>query len=68
MVECAENEASQSISLHGQSVAVVLSQAMFDRLTGKELSLVDFMRRSPLYNAEDVVFQHDTSQTRAVSF
>jgi prevent-host-death family protein len=67
VVKCAESEGPQNITLHGQSVAVVISQAMFDRLTANELSLVEFMRRSPLYESEDVTFERDTSLTRDVS-
>jgi hypothetical protein len=48
-------------------VAVVVSSAMFERLTGNDLSLVDFMRRSPLYNADDFVLDRDSSLTREVS-
>jgi hypothetical protein len=41
---------------------------MFERLTGNEHSLVEFMRRSPLYGLEDVALERDTSLTREVSF
>jgi antitoxin Phd len=39
---------------------------MFDRLTGNEVSLVEFMQRSPLYGAEDIALERDTSTTREV--
>ncbi len=68
LVKCAESEGPQNITLHGQSVAVVVSRSMFDRLTGNDYSLVDFMRRSPLYGAEDVVLERDTSPTREILF
>ena len=68
LVKCAENEGPQNITLHGQSVAVVVSRAMFERLTGNEHSLVDFMRRSPLHGADDIVLERNTSLTREVSF
>jgi hypothetical protein len=61
---CAEREGPQNITLHGQSVAVVVSRAMFDRLTGNELSFVEFMQSSPLYGAEDIAFERDISTTR----
>jgi len=64
---CTETEGPQNTILHGQSVAVVISQAMFDRLTANELSLVDFTRRSPLNEAEDLTFEGVTSLTRDVS-
>lgn len=54
----------QDITVHGKSVAVVVSRSMFDRLTQAQGSLVDFMRRSPLVDAEDVLLERDTSSTR----
>lgn len=66
VVKCAESEGPQSITLHGQSVAVVVSRVMFERLTGNEHSLVEFMRRSPLYGADDLVLERDKSLTRKV--
>ena len=68
LVKCAESEGPQNITLHGQSVAVVVSRAMFERLTGNEHSLVDFMRRSPLHGADDIVLERNTSLTREISF
>ncbi len=53
----------QDIALHGKSVAVVISRETFDRLSQKQVSLVDFMRRSPLYGADDIVFERDGSLT-----
>ncbi|MGA7979455.1 MAG: hypothetical protein WCA32_04415 [Chromatiaceae bacterium] len=45
---------------------VVLSRADFDRLTKPRESFVEFMRRSPLYGADDIEFPHDESLTREV--
>lgn len=67
VVKCAESEGPQSITLHGQSVAVVMSRVMFDRLTCNEHSLVDFMRRSPLYGMDDAAPVRDKGLTRDVS-
>ncbi len=67
VVKCAESEGPQNITLHGQSVAVVVSRAMFERLTGNEHSLVEFMRRSPLVEADDITLERNTSLTREVS-
>lgn len=64
VVKCAESDGPQNITLHGQSVAVVVSRSMFERLTGNDRSFVDFMRRSPLHGAEDVVIERDNSLTR----
>lgn len=57
-------ERPQDITSHGKSVAVVISRAAFDRLSQSEGSLVDFMRRSPLYGTNDVEFERDKSLTR----
>ena len=67
VVKCAQSEGPQNISLHGQSVAVVVSCALFDSLTGNDTSLVDFMRRSPLYGDEDIQLERDTSLTRELA-
>lgn len=58
----------QDITLHGKSVAVVISRETFDRLSQAQDSLVDFMRRSPLYGADDITFERDQNLTREVAF
>lgn len=58
----------QDITLHGKSVAVVISRETFDRLSQTQDSLVDFMRRSPVYGADDIVFERDGSLTREAAF
>ena len=67
VVKCAETQGPQNITVHGQPVAVVLSQAMFEKLTGNQQSLVNFMRASPLYAMEDVPLERNKSLTRKVS-
>lgn len=67
VVKGAEREGPQEITVHGRSVAVVLSRADYDRLAGTGESLVAFMRRSPLADAEDLDFPRDQSLTREVS-
>ena len=68
LVRQAEAEGPQDITLHGRSVAVVLSRAAYDRLSGQRASLVDFIRNSPLAGTEeDVVFERDRSLTRDVN-
>lgn len=67
MVRRAQSQ-PQDITLHGKSVAVLTSRETFDRLSQSQNSLVDFMRRSPLYGADDVEFERDLSVTREVSF
>jgi prevent-host-death family protein len=67
VVKLAESEGPQDITLHGRSVAVVLSRAAFERLSGNEYSLVEFMRQSPLYGLEEIEFDRDPSPTREVA-
>ena len=64
VVKQAADDGPQEITVHGRSVAVVISKELFDRLSGNEASLVDFMRRSPLYGSEDISFERDRSLTR----
>ncbi|RYH67675.1 MAG: type II toxin-antitoxin system Phd/YefM family antitoxin [Alcaligenaceae bacterium] len=58
----------QDITVHGKSVAVVVSRSTFDRLSQAQGSLVDFMQRSPFFDADDVEFERDTSLTRETGF
>ena len=64
VVKLAESEGPQDITLHGRSVAVLLSRKAFERLSGTENSLDEFMRRSPLYGLEEIEFERDQSMTR----
>lgn len=66
VVKLAESEGPQDITLHGRSVAVVLSRASFERLSGNQYSLVEFMRKSPLYGLEEIEFDRDRSAVREV--
>jgi prevent-host-death family protein len=69
VVRQAELDGPQDITVHGRSVAVVLSREAFDRLTGRTASLVDFMQRSPLAGLDDeLVFERDTSPTRDLAW
>lgn len=67
VVKRAEHEGPQDITLHGRSVAVMLSRETFDRLAGTGESLVAFMQRSPLYGLEDVRIDRDKSSAREVA-
>lgn len=58
----------QDITLHGKSVAVVISRETFDRLAQTQVSLVDFMRRSPLAGEDGIDFDRDQSLTRELTF
>ena len=58
LVESAQ-EQPQDITVQGKSVAVVVSRDTFDRLSLPQGSLVDFMRRSPLFDAKDISFERE---------
>ena len=68
LVKHAAQQGPQDITLHGRSVAVVISRELFDRLSGNVESLVDFMRASPLYGREDIVFEREKGLPREVEF
>lgn len=68
LVKLAEVAGPQDITLHGRSVAVVLSRAAYQRLSGQQASLVDFMQSSPLAGLEDdLTFERSESLTRDIS-
>jgi prevent-host-death family protein len=66
LVRDTERAGPQAITWHGREVAVVLSRAEYERLTGTGQSLVEFMRRSPLFDMDDIELGRDTSTTREV--
>ena len=59
LVKLAADTGPQDITLHGRSVAVVVSRELFDHLSGQTDSLVDFMQQSPLCGQEDISFERD---------
>ncbi len=68
VVKRAERDGPQDITLHGRSVAVVLSRDRFDQLSGQAASVIDFMQASPLAGLDDdLVFERDTGLTRDLS-
>jgi len=67
LVREAEHTGPQAITWHGREVAVVLSKDEYERLTGAGQSLVDFMRRSPLFGVDDIDLTRDASLTRDVA-
>lgn len=66
LVRLASEHEPQEITLRGEPAVVVVSREDYDRLVQPRESLLDFMRRSPLYGADDVEFERDTSLTREV--
>lgn len=67
VVKLAESEGPQDITVHGRSVAVVVSRATFERSSGSGQSLVEFIRRSPLYGLEELDLERDRSVTRELT-
>jgi prevent-host-death family protein len=67
LVRSAKQDGPQDITVHGKSVAVVVSRELFDRLSGNAQSLVAFMQRSPLHDCEDLVFERDQSLPREIA-
>lgn len=68
VVKQAQSSGPQDITLHGRSVAVVLSREDFERLSGQAGSLLDFMQRSPLAGLDDdeLDLRREPSLTRDV--
>lgn len=64
LVKNVEQEGPQEITVHGRSVAVVLSKGDYERLSGASESLPAFMRKSPLYGSDDPEFPRDRSLSR----
>lgn len=66
LVKQAQSQGPQEITLHGRPTAVVVSREMYDRLARTDVSLVTFMRNSPLHGLDDLEFERDASLTRDV--
>jgi prevent-host-death family protein len=68
VVKLAESSGPQDITVHGRSVAVLVSRAAFDRLSGQQASLLEFMQASPLAKLPDnFELERDRSLTRTVA-
>lgn len=67
LVESAQSDGPQEITMHGKPLAVVLSRESFDRLAHAGESLVEFMRRSPLYGDDEIEFERDKGLGSKVS-
>jgi prevent-host-death family protein len=59
-------QSPQQLTSHGQPVAVVLSAEAYQRQQHTGESLLEFLQRSPLADADDLVFVRDRSSTRDV--
>jgi len=58
LLRSAAKEGPQAITVRGQTAAVVLSTAEYQRLKGRKTSLVDFLRASPLAGYELELERH----------
>lgn len=65
LIKSAQHE-PQDITLHGKSVAVVVSRADFDRMQASKESLVSFMQRSPLMGLKGFKLEREQTLTREV--
>lgn len=68
LVKSLETDGPQEITVHGRPAAVLLSVRDYQRLTAPRESLLDVMRRSPLYGLEDIDLERDKSPTRDFEF
>lgn len=66
LVRDTESGGPQEITWHGKTVAVVLSKSEYERLSGAGQSLIEFMRRSPIFGSDDLDLTRDSSVTREV--
>ncbi len=48
VVKSSQQEGPQEISVRGEPAVVVVAKAEYDRMKGRKLSFVEFMRGSPL--------------------
>ena len=67
VIKKANKEGPQSITVHGQPSAVVLSSGEYERLKRPKGSLVEFMRRSPLFGV-DLKLRREQTRTREAEF
>lgn len=65
LLRSAAKEGPQAITVRGQTAAVVLSAAEYRRLKGRNTSLVDFLRASPLAGYE-LELERDQSMPRDI--
>jgi prevent-host-death family protein len=66
VVKTAQSEGPQKITMHGQSVAVVISQSMYQRLTNNQLTLTEFLTNSPFFGMEELILEREQSLTREI--
>nr|WP_314626413.1 type II toxin-antitoxin system prevent-host-death family antitoxin [uncultured Noviherbaspirillum sp.] len=67
VIELAEHDGPQQISLGGRPVGILLSPADFDKLCGRGRSFVEFMQGPPLYGLDDAAFEREQTGSRDIS-
>ena len=67
VVDRAMEDGPQLVTRHGREAVVVVSATEYRKMTQSTESLLEFMKRSPLYGAEDIEFVRDKSLTREQS-
>ena len=67
LVQRANEEGPQEITVNGRSLAAVVSRKAFHQLSGAGETLMEFMQRSPLRGLDDLVFERDPSPVREVN-
>ena len=61
LVKVEEQEGPQEITVRGRPAAMVVSARDYARLSAAAVSLVAFMRESPLYGSDEPEFPRDRS-------
>lgn len=64
VVDRAMEDGPQMVTRHGRDAVVVVAANEYRKMTQPAGSLVEFMRRSPLYGADDIEFERDRSPAR----
>lgn len=65
VIKKAVKEGPQSITIHGQPTAVLLSNEEYERIKKPRVSFIKFMQRSPLYGL-DLNVKREQTRTRDV--
>lgn len=66
VVDLAMQDGPQTVTRHGREAVVVVAAAEYKMMTQPVGSLVEFMQRSPLYGAGDIVFERSRDTGRKV--
>jgi len=67
VIKKATKEGPQTITMRGEPTAVIISREEYEQLRHPRESLVDFMRKSPLYGV-DLDLKREQTMTRETDF